>query len=72
MTEPNREQRRHPERFENPTDEDVNRANELLLGESSFGRADDTSLEIRWDVRHVRKRLSPRRRAWSGSVASPA
>jgi len=29
MTEPNREQRRHPERFENPSDEDLNRNRDL-------------------------------------------
>jgi hypothetical protein len=29
MTEPNREQRRHPERFENPVDENLDRNRDL-------------------------------------------
>jgi hypothetical protein len=43
MTEPNREQRRHPEKFENPADEDLSRNRDLqdsLVREGSQDQLD--------------------------------
>jgi hypothetical protein len=54
------------------TDEHVNRAHELPLGQGGLGRPDDALLQIPWPPCHVRERIVAKTMRRGGSVASVA